>query len=275
MAITQVIDQPIQRVRGIAALTGLQDVVSTDANRRAINARAGYHEILVTGTVLWRLGFCPKILYVYHNDDSTDEWIDLLAPTGSPRTRNAIIDSGQTQVQFVTLAAADQFYIATTDRVGGFRWDLTAFNATGSAALTAQHSSSGGFTTSAITDGTDTGSTTPFAQDGNMTWDTLPDEDAWIPVNLKDVLPSTTVPAAVSTQKHYWTRLSPLVSLDNFSIVNLITLLQVVDNDAGDADALRLQATTEYTIDVHDDVGALEFWTEGANTTITWNWIYR
>ncbi len=276
MAIVQVIDQPIQRAYGIAPLTALQNPVGTEANRRAINVRAGYHEVLVTGTVVWRLGLCPRILYVYHNDDSTDEWNDLLASTGpTSRGRNAIIDSGQTAVRFVTLAAADQLYIATTDRVGGFRWDLTAFNATGSAAITMQHSSSSGFTTSAITDGTDTGSTTPFAQDGHMVWDTLPDEDTWIPVNLKDVLAKDTVPPAIAGQKHYWTRLSPLVSLDNFSIVNLITLLGDIDDDTGDAEAFHLNASESYTIDIHQDKGALEFWSEAGDSTVNLSWIGR
>lgn len=282
MAIVQVIDLGIKRPYGMAPLTALQNPVSTEANRRAINVRKGYKEILVTGTVIWRLGYCPRILYVYHHDVSTDEWIDLLAPTRTRRTARAILDSAavgasQSLEVFVTLAAADELYIATTDRVGGFRWDLTAFNATGSAAITMQHSSAGaaGFTTSAITDGTDTGSTTPFAQDGHMVWDTLPDEDTWIPVKLNDALPSQTVPTAATTQKHYWTRLSPLVSLDNFSIVNLITLLGDIDDDTGDAEAFHLNASESYTMDLDEDVGALEFWSEAGDSTVNLSWIGR
>lgn len=275
MAIAQVVDLGIKRFFGLAPITAGQNPVSSEENRRALNARRGYHEVLVSGTVVWRIGPVPRILYVYHNDDSANEWYDLLAPSGSPRTRNAIIDSGQTPERFVTLAAADQLYIATSDRVGGFRWNLTAFNATGSAALTMQHSSSSGFTTSAVTDGTDTGSTTPFAQDGNLVWDTLPDEDTWIPVNLKDVLAKDTVPSAVSGQKLHWTRISPLVSLDNFSIVSITTLLGVVHDDTGDAEASRFLANTEYTVDLDEDSGAFEYWSEAADSTVTWTWILR
>lgn len=265
----RIVDDPIQAFRGIGVLTTLQNVGTTAANRSALNLRAGFREILIeTLSQDSRIALVPKIVAVYWHDDSTGVWTDLLADKPVP----AILDSGQTGTAAFTLAAADNLYIATVGRVGGFRFDLTSLNNNASAALVVQYSSSSGFTTVTVTDGTDTGSNTPLAQDGNITMDAVPAATAWVPILLSDV-----VSGAPTVDKWRWIRMSPGAALDIVSINQLIPLAVAVADDYGDSDGGHFDDAREYTIDINDSVvGALEYWTAGgSNGTIYLTWIKR
>ncbi len=273
----QIVDAPIKEFFG-QQITALQNPSTTAANRRTTALRRGFREILVRNTDVTaaddlRWAFLPKIAYVFWYDDSQtkdeDKWIDLLGDS------KAMLDSAQTGISQFTLATADFWYIATTGRHGGFKVDVdgSTNNSNGSAALTGEYSRGNGFLSTAITDGTDTGSTTPLAQDGPIEIDTAPADGTWQPIVLNKVVSSAPL---LDGNKYYWFRFSPLALLTAVEIEQLTTLVETIVNDTGDSEAAFFANNTEYTTDVNDSlVGGIEYWATGGDVIGHISWIKR
>jgi len=265
-------DRGIRKFKGIAPLTGLQNPVTTVANRRAINRRAGVDEFLVESAVQdSRIGLTPRIDAVYWHDVSAQVWHNLLDDGNSPP---AILDSAQTGVSEFTLDSDDFLYIGAVDVIAGVRIDLdgTLIN-NNAATLTGEYSSGGGFTASAITDGLATaGATFGTGTPGNITFDTVPVAGVWHQIDLVKSQP--TFPGT-SLGKLYWMRLVASALLDQVEIEQMAALLEVVHDDTGLADAFHLDDLREYTVPLHESVGGIEFWTQGTDSTINLSWLIR
>ncbi len=267
-------DPPIKEFYG-QVITGVADPATTAANRRTLAVRRGFREILVrnadaTAAEVLRWAFFPKIVHVFWYDDSAtkdvDKWIDLLGDS------KAMLDSAQTSISQFTLAAADRLYIATTDRHGGF---LTTIDGTilnnNTATITGEYSTRSGFVATGITDGTTTGGAT-LGQNvaGNVIEiDTAPADGVWQPIVLNKVISSAPL---LDGNKYYWFRIVPSTLLDAVEFEQITTLVRTIVNDTGNSEAAFFANNSEYTIDVSDWVGGIEYWvTEGAVTGhVTW-----
>ena len=269
---TKITDAPIRRFRGVAPLTGGQAPATTQANRRSINMRSGFEGVLLeTVTSDSRVALCPRIVGVYWEDVSAGEFINLLED-GPPAS---ILDSGQSPstVQF-TLAAADFLYIGFNERAAGafFEVDSSIQNDNASTSITAAYGGTGGtLPTSAITDGTSASSVT-MTQNGPVTFDTVPAEGTWIRQRLSDLRVG-----APDTPRAYWMQIIPSALLDAVEIEQLQSLTETIADTTADSDGIHLDDAREYTIDIHEDVGALEYWsgTVSANSTLNLTWIHR
>ena len=261
-------DRNIKQVRA-ATLTG-KITPTTDANRRLINFRQGFDEVLFEPEdQAMRVGFAARIDQFLWYDDSKavgSQFSDLLGD------KKAVLDSGQTGIVKATLAAADFLYFGFTGRVAGVDFDLTTpFNNNTSASMTVQYSSGSGFTTTANTDGTDAGSSATLGQDGNITMNTVPADGIWQSVYLPDVVDGA--PAAPHN-KLYWLRMTPALLLDVVTFAQIRPMLVEVAAGATDADAGHFKKGVEYVFDLDTSRnGAIEAWsvvTGDSDLRITW-----
>jgi len=234
---------------------GEQFAGGTNANltvqRRPRNWRLGFNQLRIespTSTEDVRIALTPAIIGVYFNDTSAGTWKDLLGST------KAIIDSAQTGDAQFTMASADYLYIATTDRHGGFRFDLTAVN-NNAATATFEYSKADGFNAFAatVTDGTISSSAT-LGQDGNLTAATTPSEASWSRINLREVLDDSAAPVQVA----HWSRLTPSADLDSVSIAQLMCLHYDMAHTAASGHAGFFKDQVEYTITKSGFIGGFE-----------------
>lgn len=261
-------DRNIKETRG-ATLTG-KLIPATDSNRRIINFRQGFDEVLFEPEDQpMRVGFAARIDQFLWYDDSKavgSQFSDLLGDN------KAVLDSAQTGIVTATLAAADALYFGFTGRVAGVDFDLTSLNNNTSAAMTVQYSNGPGFVTTANTDGTDAGSSATLGQDGNITMDAVPADGTWKSVYLPDVVDGA--PAAPHNRL-YWLRMTPAALLDVVSFVQIRPMLVQVADGAGDADAGHFRKNIEYTLDLdRGQFGALESWAiSGGDSALRITWV--
>ncbi len=262
-------DRGLRKMRGIAPLTGLQDVVTNPERRRAINLRAGADAFLAESAAQdSRIGLTPRIAEVWWHDVSANAWHDLRAHGDAP---GAILDSRQTGIVQFTLDSDDFLYFGAVDVIAGVRFtiDGTILN-NNAATLTGEYSSGGsGFTASAITEDTTSGGA-PFGKaNGNFEFDAVPAAGTWIPIDLHKPQPS--YPG--QGMKLYWMRIVTSALLDAVEIEDVAALLEVVVNDTGDADAFHVDDLREYTVPMDGSVGGIEFWSTGSDSTINLSWL--
>ncbi len=272
----RVLDAPIREFYG-TQLTALQNPATTAANRRTINLRRGFREMLLRNTDAnaaddLRWAFVPKITYVYWYDDSAtkdaDKWIDILGDS------RAMLDSAQAGTTQFTLAAADRLYVATTERHGGFEMDLDAtINNDNAATITGEYSKRTGFVATGITDGSATGGATLANDLGPIEIDTAPADGDWMPVILNKVIPSAPL---LDGSLYYWFRIVPNTLLDAVEIEQITPLVITIDNDTGNSEAGFFANNTEYTVDIDDSrVGGMEYWATGGDVVAHLTWIKR
>ena len=260
-------------------ITALQNPATTAANRRTSALRRGFREILVRNTDTTaaddlRWAFVPKIVYVFWYDDSAtkdvDKWISLLGDS------RAMLDSAQTGITQFTLAAADLLYVATVARHGGLlpTIDGTILNAT-AATITGEYSTSQGFVSTAITDGTATGGAT-LGQNvaGNVIEiNTAPADGVWQPILLNKVIASAPL---LDGNKYYWFRIIPNTGIQAVEFEQLTTIVETIVDDTGDSQAAFFANNSEYTTDVNDSfVGGVEYWATGGDAIGHISWIKR
>ncbi len=273
MALTkQVRDIPIKRSYGELISNITSDPATTVASRNAINLRYGFDELLLQFTTLaGRVGQTPKINYVLFYDASAGTYRDLL--TRGARTQDAMIDRGRSSVeQFTMDEDVDFLYVATSERVGGFSLtiDSSILNNDVST-MVYEYSSGAGFTVTAVTDGTK--STGIFEQDGIVEITTVPADGVWMPQILHQIQGIGHPDAAkivTGGKKYYWSRISATTvtgpPLDAVEIEQLATLLVLVADTTGSASAAFHTVTTEYTLDLSQEIGGFEYWAQSGTT---------
>ena len=259
------------RIGGLPSTTLTGKITpTTDANRRTINFRPNARQALIEAEdQAMRVGFTSRIAAMYWYDDSAkvgEQFKDLLGED------KAMLDSTKTGITRATLAAADYLYIGTVKEVGGFDFDLTTpFNNNGSAALTVEYSTSNNFVSNAVTDGTDTGSTTPFGQDGNITWNPIPGAGLWSSVMLNKIISGAPLHGHVPL---YWTRMTPLALLDIITFAQVKTMLPIVAAGLADSDGSQAKKGVEYVLTLdRSKNGSIEAWSTTAGDSdlrITW-----
>jgi len=249
----RVTDQPIQEFYGQQVTP--QSSADLIAARRSLNVRSGFTEILIEPEVEVRVALCPKIVGVYWYDKSVDRWNDLLGGGGND---SEILDSARTGTATFTLDTDDFLYVGALSRFGGFRLDLDATLINDNAStLTCQYPAADGtWTALTITDGTNSSGT--MAQDGNITFTVAaaPAQGAW----KHETLPKLTDLGAPTDTLAYWLRFDTSALLDLVEIEDLavfhVDMAAVLATGGGGG---IFREDTEYTIDLHDNVGAIEF----------------
>lgn len=229
-----------------------------------------------------RIGLCPRITAVLFYDNSADTWLDLLGANKN------ILNSSQTGTARFTMDASDFLYIATIDRVGGFRFDLdgTLINNDASTG-NLDYSAVGGFVNTAITDGTATGGAT-LGQDGNITITTVPADGTWAPIALSKVISMSQAAQDALSEvnvKRYWVRIyataitgAPLDEVEIEQLISLVPDKNAANTDNAAGGLIFVQSNTEYTEDIDlDYVGAIEYQSDETTTqrTLGLNWLYR
>lgn len=245
------------------------------ANRRAVNLVPGHNQILLYAAAAARLALCPKIVHVYFYDasgsDESNKWFDLLADD------RAMVDGSKTSTSQFTMAEDTDFlYIATTDKVGGFRFDLDASLINDDlSTMVFEYSGQNQFKTTAVTDGTDTG-TEMLAQDGNVTITTVPSD--WYSGALKNLI--NDAPSSLSGESFYWSRISATSvtgsPLDAVEIEQLIALnvnpWTANSATAVEGESVWIEATTPYQIQIDPkDVGGFEVIAQSTSAATTMN----
>ena len=269
MPITRVVDQPIQAFQG-ETLT----VPASNAARSAYNVRPGYQEILIEPVLAMRLQFVPAIRGLYFFDASRpvgQQWIDLLKIRPDFFDRTVV----QQLRELGGMATADFLYVGVVRPIGGLIFDLTTtFNVVVST-LSAQFSqevNAGWGTLTVAADTTDVGGAT-LAQDGLVTL-TVP--ATWAKKSLADMVPG----APPTSEPLFWARFSVSAALSAGILWDNLTPISEVapgtDSVTAATGGVWLKATTEYTVDIADDVGALEPIAQaGAGTTARVSWMQR
>jgi len=272
----RIVDEPIAGFYYEQVTTLANDAGGATTDRRSINLRRGFTEVMVYASAAARLGLAPRIAALYWYDASANAWHDLLVDD------RAVLNPAKTGTVQFTLAAADYLYVATTDRVGGFRVDIddTILN-NNAATLAFQYSSAGSFVTTAITDGTASGGATLGGAIGNITVTTMPADGVWSPLVLGKALGMSgaqlsSLPAV--NERFYWCRMQPSALLDAVELEQITTFVPdgVAANTANAPGGLALLvATTVHTIDIKvEETGSLEYISHGTATTptidITW-----
>ena len=276
----RIVDDPIKDIRFEQVTCVANDANGAGTGRRSINLRHGFREITALASAEARLGLCPKIVAMYWYDASADKWEDLLIKNG------AIIDPGQAGTQQFILDTDDYLYIATVDRVGGFRITIdSSINNDVASTMAFQYSTETNFVTTTILDGTDDSSGTDTLEGtGNITITTMPASGVWAPQVLSKVVQMTA--AQKSSLKNvndsfHWCRMQPSVLLIAVEIEQISTFHPdgaAANTANATAGGKVLQASTEYTIDINDDfVGALEYRSNltTGTPTVDIDWIKR
>lgn len=263
---TRVVDQPIKKFEG-ETLT----VPASNGTRDAYNIRPGYQEILIEPVAAMRLQFVPKITSILFYDSSNTKWTDILKEYPHFLDRTNAVDVGVLS----GMTTADSLYIGTAGIVGGERINVgTAVN-NNTADLTAAYSPASGDWTSltVASDGTASGGAT-LAQDGLVLF-TVPTN--WGYRNLTDLSVPGTPP---KSEAAFWQKLTVSALVDTpILLENLTVVGQIgvgIDSTTAATGGIWLKATTEYTMDVAEDVGALEIMAQAASaTTARVTWIRR
>ena len=262
----RVVDQPIVSFQGEAVTAP-----GSGGARTAWNVRRGYKELLVEATVTNGIRFqlVPGIKEILFYDASTDRWFDLLMT--HPRFLDRESAIGTTMLS--SMAVGDFMYVGFAGIVGGFTFDSTTVNAV-TTTLTGDYSAPNKtWTALSITDGSATGGAT-FAQDGNITW-TVPAN--WTQSDLKSMTPISSVP---NKPVLYWARFAVSATLTAGTAFTNLTVLGRVSPTTTDNNALTggayLKLNVEYTMDIDDDIGAVELMSTSVTSLVTnLSWIGR
>ena len=256
-------DSPIYRLEG-ETLT----VPASNGTRSAYNVRPGYSEILVEPVLAMRMQLVPAIKGLYFKR-ATGDYRDLLGVTPIIFDRAV----GVSTIALSAMTSSDYLYVGTVGITGGFVVDIGATVNANAATLTAQYSDSlrAWSTLTIASDGSSSGGAT-FAQDG-LVLVTVPSD--WTPHSLADI-----VSGAPATRPLYWARYIVNATLTTAMLLrNLTPVAEIgagIDNVAALTGGVWLKAVTEYTMDVHEDIGALEIMAVAAGaTTARVSWIAR
>ena len=257
------------------------DPATTVASRRAINWRRGeygpYDEVLTEfQTIAGRIGECSKITDVLFYDASAGTYRDILHDTAKPEAMLFHEEDDSATAQFILGQATDRLLIGTMRRVGGFEFVIDASILNNNAStMTYQYSSTVGFTTTAVTDGTK--STWTFEQDGIVEITTVPADGTWIAKPLHEldgIGHPDAAKIATGGNPRYWSSFASDNATDAIEIEQIRTLLISVADTTGSAPAGNYKLTTEYTKDVDQtQVGSLEIWCQSGTTgdlSLTW-----
>lgn len=245
------------------------EVPGNSGTRKAIAPRLGFGEILVEPGAALRLHFAPKFYAIYRYTSSTNTFTNLMYQVAPALNRH---DSG-VSLLFAGLTSSDYIYFGVPDRIGGMWLDMTAssVNAT-TATLALDYLGVSAFTNTTISAGHDSGGAA-LAQDGSILISTVPAAGVWVSRSLVGVVSGIGVP----TDNLFWFRISSNATIDAGTSVDEIATFHW-DPGAGTATggSLWLKNAVEYTIDVDDYVGGLEFIAEGGSaTTANLTWIRR
>lgn len=273
----KILDVPVRDFFTPARATAqANDANGLTSGRRGLPVAEGATEVVIYASAVARVAFTPRVQHFYWHDVSADLWVDLLA-----NSRRMVDIAGTANDISFTLAAADALYIATNDRVGGWRFDLDASvnNDNNDSNVSFAYSSGSQFVSSDITDGTINASNRSFEQDGNITIDSVPAKEVWTPQRLDRLVSSAKMPQDLKLRELHWSRLTPAADQDAVEIERL-TPLHVDPWEANTSNSrgssLLVQATTVTTVDVHPEVGGVEFisaLTTGT-PTIDLSWVY-
>lgn len=242
--------------------------------RSSYNIRRGYEEILVEPVAALRLQLVPKIAALLYYDASAavaNRWINILENWPLFLDRVAT-EAFTTPGAWTTL---DRLYVGTTGFIGGYTVDMGATVNAVVNTLTAEYSpAEGDFAAMTVaTDGTAAGGAT-LAVDGLVTF-TVPAD--WAPRKLNTLVPSLTPP---NLGPLYWHRLAVSVNTTADIVINNLTNIGRIapgtDSTTARTGGVWLKATTEYTLDVSPEVGAIETIAQAAGaTTVRVSWIRR
>ena len=261
----RVVDDPIRHFQG-ETLT----VPASNGTRNAYNVRPGFQEILIEPVAAMRLQLVPAIKSLLFWDDSAGRWIDILADR--PRFFDRV--SAESTTVLGSMTANDRLYVGTVDIIAGMVVDMGATVNSVTATLTAQYSGPSGWATLTVAaDTTDVAGAT-LAQDGLVTL-TVPTD--WVPRVLGELgLP----PNAPKTPRLFWQRYIVGATLTaGIILANLTPIGRIApgtDSTTALTGGVWLKATTEYTMDISEEVGALEIIAQAASaTTARVSWIKR
>lgn len=264
---TAVVDQGIRDFYG----ENLTVPINT-GDPTAFAIRIGFKELLVRPAAKARLQFAPAIRQLWFYDASqpaASRWVNLLGGNRSLINRHA---SGGTGTNLDSMTSSDFIYIGTSDRAGGYRMEISGSpNANASVMALSYSRSDDTWASQAITDGTIlTGFT--LGQTGIVKLNAVPTD--WEPESLQTLIP--TIEAGAPTDTLHWVRLSVSATLDaDTEVDKMIPHHQDGLGAGNNQKGLYIQATTEYTIDIHDRVGAVELVSDGAATNADVTWIRR
>ncbi len=232
------------------------------------NVRHGFRRILIEGAAAIQLSLPPRIVSMWHFDASATgaaQWNDLLG--GNNAIINRHVD-GDTGAQLDDWAVADFVYIATHATHGGFFIDMdaSAVNDNVSTMTLAYSKNDNTFAAQAITDTTITSSKT-LAKDGNILLNAVPAD--WEELDLRSLLGDSLAPGP----KAFWVRLDvSAVLTGNVEIEQVATFHR--NDSIGAPTGTLLKNAVEYTIDLADDVGGLEFVAQADSaTSVNVSWI--
>lgn len=254
----RVLDVAIRDMYG-EALT----VPASSGSPTSFAVRPGYTKVLVEPAAASRIQLAPKVKAAFFYDNSAaagSKWIDLLGGN------EALLDRGQSNATGTTLdsaQAADFIYLGFDFPVRGVEVDVVSANATASVLAATYSKDDDTFAGLTETDGTASGGAS-LAQDGQITW-TVPTD--WAKSDLRTVLSDDLAPGA----QLYWVRLAFGGGLDADTELNTISALNETSGVGG-----YFKASTEYTFEIDDEVGALEVIAQAASpTTLNVTWIRR
>jgi hypothetical protein len=257
------IDFPIREFYGENVATP-----GSASDQTVIPVRRGFKEVLLEPlSQAMRFGLGPKPSAVYFYDASQaagSRWINL-AP-GSQKLVDRHQGANGTGTTLDSMQTTDFIYVGSPHCHGGVAIDVTAASPNGTASVVSlkYSKSDGTFATQAITDGTASGGAT-FAIDGIVKLDAIPTD--WVQGHLPTILTDTGAPE----HRLFWVQLAVSVALDVDTEFDKLCLSP--ENRAAQA---YLKVTTEYTIDLSDDVGSLLLHSQAAGAgTVNITWIKR
>ncbi len=245
-------DAPIREIYG--------EQLSTSTTSTPFGVLPGFKRILIESDLVTQMALAPRIQSALVWDGSTQPV--NLNDDGNLFDRRETAESTGTLLD--SLGTSGRVFLGFDRPSRGVKIDVVSANGTASD-LTAQYSKNdstwAGLTE---TDGTDTGAS--LAQDGSVTW-TVPTD--WDKVALQTLTSDLDVPRTPL----YWVEFAWSAALDSdTSIATLEPYAEAVaDSDSGGG--LYIKATTEYTFNLHQDVGALEFEGPAGTPAVNISWI--
>ena len=266
----RVVDQPIVSFQGEQVTA-----VGSAGTRTSWNVRRGYKELLVeasaTGGI--RLQLVPGIKALIFFDSSTGKWSDILEATPTFLDREVATST----TALGSMAVGDYLYVGFAGIIGGFTVDMGATVNGVTATLTGDYSdATRNWTALSITDGSASAGAT-LAIDGNVTW-TVPTN--WSTAPLKKLVPGDGFAVTPEKPELFWARFTVSATLTAGIILGNLTVLGRIAPGVTDAAARTggayLKLNVEYTMDVDDDIGAVELIAQGVGTVATnLSWIGR
>jgi hypothetical protein len=280
-----VADDPLKRV-----VADVDFVVKTSGGVlvRAVNKRFGFNQIKLEAAAESRFAFGPRIKAIFFYDVSRaagTRWINLLRLTNNKDysliDRNAHAATGvalfpvagvDTGAHLNSWATGDFLYVCFEQPAGGIIVDTVTNNTT---AATMAVSCSVGQTFIAATTLVDntasggatlgTGNASQTISGESITW--TPQAN-WTRSDLRQIVGEADTPS----EDGYWVRLSVSAGLDTTVSITSIYAMAALTASAT-ANRGRLKATTEYVMNLDDEVGGIEFIAvAGADTTVDIDW---